>query len=98
MSRFCGLCFFLVFFFSSRRRHTRCALVTGVQTCALPICPESFLAIGSWIGGDRDGNPYVTAEALSLALTQQARAVLEFYLEQIHALGAELSIDRKSVV
>src|SRR3546814_10107267 len=28
-----------VFFFSSRRRHTRCALVTGVQTCALPICP-----------------------------------------------------------
>src|SRR3546814_10156749 len=35
------LCLFLVsyfcFFFSSRRRHTRCALVTGVQTCALPI-------------------------------------------------------------
>src|SRR3546814_17264073 len=30
--------FFLFFFFSSRRRHTRCALVTGVQTCALPIC------------------------------------------------------------
>src|SRR3546814_8781402 len=29
--------FILVFFFSSRRRHTRCALVTGVQTCALPI-------------------------------------------------------------
>src|SRR3546814_9825608 len=31
----CMLCF--LFFFSSRRRHTRCALVTGVQTCALPI-------------------------------------------------------------
>src|SRR3546814_14168272 len=29
---------FVIFFFSSRRRHTRCALVTGVQTCALPIC------------------------------------------------------------
>src|SRR3546814_9497641 len=29
---------FISFFFSSRRRHTRCALVTGVQTCALPIC------------------------------------------------------------
>src|SRR3546814_10545389 len=29
---------FLAFFFSSRRRHTRCALVTGVQTCALPVC------------------------------------------------------------
>src|SRR3546814_9575270 len=41
---FC-LCFLLVFvyflfFFSSRRRHTRCALVTGVQTCALPILPH----------------------------------------------------------
>src|SRR3546814_14496972 len=35
-----------IFFFSSRRRHTRCALVTGVQTCALPIFP--FLdAMGS---------------------------------------------------
>src|SRR3546814_3218617 len=31
----CG--FYVFFFFSSRRRHTRCALVTGVQTCALPI-------------------------------------------------------------
>src|SRR3546814_10596959 len=30
-----------MFFFSSRRRHTRCALVTGVQTCALPICPSA---------------------------------------------------------
>src|SRR3546814_3749778 len=35
---------FIVFFFSSRRRHTRCALVTGVQTCALPIYPP-------WPGG-----------------------------------------------
>src|SRR3546814_3158931 len=35
----CVICsVFLIFFFSSRRRHTRCALVTGVQTCALPIC------------------------------------------------------------
>src|SRR3546814_14603197 len=33
------VCFF---FFSSRRRHTRCALVTGVQTCALPICDALF--------------------------------------------------------
>src|SRR3546814_1209325 len=32
-------CCFFVFFFSRRRRHTRCALVTGVQTCALPIYP-----------------------------------------------------------
>src|SRR3546814_13967889 len=33
------------FFFSSRRRHTRCALVTGVQTCALPICEVDYARI-----------------------------------------------------
>src|SRR3546814_9021560 len=36
----------LLFFFSSRRRHTRCALVTGVQTCALPICCNMASAFG----------------------------------------------------
>src|SRR3546814_8504580 len=35
--------FNVVFFFSSRRRHTRCALVTGVQTCALTICQDSHI-------------------------------------------------------
>src|SRR3546814_8289261 len=42
------VCFAFNFFFSSRRRHTRCALVTGVQTCALPICPLYCLAEGVW--------------------------------------------------
>src|SRR3546814_5291598 len=37
----CAVCVCVYFFFSSRRRHTRCALVTGVQTCALPILPEA---------------------------------------------------------
>src|SRR3546814_5013613 len=37
--------FVFVFFFSSRRRHTRCALVTGVQTCALPISRTMFAVI-----------------------------------------------------
>src|SRR3546814_5951428 len=37
LCRVCGYRFSSFFFFSSRRRHTRCALVTGVQTCALPI-------------------------------------------------------------
>src|SRR3546814_14768642 len=36
-----------MFFFSSRRRHTRCALVTGVQTCALPICVFLFQPDGT---------------------------------------------------
>src|SRR3546814_3447895 len=37
-----------LFFFSSRRRHTRCALVTGVQTCALPICGQDHLLPILW--------------------------------------------------
>src|SRR3546814_1374968 len=42
-----SLCVLFVFFCSSRRRHTRCALVTGVQTCALPISsPSSFARTG----------------------------------------------------
>jgi phosphoenolpyruvate carboxylase len=54
--------------------------------------PRSFLRLGSWIGGDRDGNPNVTAESLRLALRQSAQIVLESYLEQVHALGSDLSI------
>src|SRR3546814_7260040 len=37
-----------VFFFSSRRRHTRCALVTGVQTCALPIYAPKGMSLEDW--------------------------------------------------
>ncbi|MET4897712.1 phosphoenolpyruvate carboxylase [Sphingomonadaceae bacterium jetA1] len=52
----------------------------------------AFLRPGSWIGGDRDGNPFVTAESLTHALAQAADAVLTHYSEGVHALGAELSI------
>jgi phosphoenolpyruvate carboxylase len=52
----------------------------------------SFLRIGSWVGGDRDGNPFVTAEVMRRALARQSRAALGDYLERVHALGAELSI------
>jgi len=52
----------------------------------------SFLRMGSWIGGDRDGNPFVTAEVMRGTLKLQSSRVLQFYLEELHALGAELSI------
>ncbi|WP_294250164.1 phosphoenolpyruvate carboxylase [uncultured Sphingomonas sp.] len=52
----------------------------------------SFLRPGSWIGGDRDGNPFVTAESMRFALARAAETVLEHYLDSVHALGAELSI------
>ncbi len=52
----------------------------------------AFLRIGSWIGGDRDGNPFVTAEVLERALAMQAETALNFYLEEIHTLGSQLSL------
>jgi phosphoenolpyruvate carboxylase len=54
--------------------------------------PRSFLRLGSWIGGDRDGNPNVTADSLRLALGRASQSVIESYLDQLHALGAELSL------
>jgi len=54
-----------------------------------------FLRIGSWIGGDRDGNPYVTAEVLAFALHEQARLILGHYLEELRALGREMSLSTR---
>jgi len=56
-----------------------------------------LLRMGSWIGGDRDGNPNVDAEVLRLALERQARLAFAHYLEQIHLLGGELSIAARLV-
>src|SRR3546814_1509243 len=61
------LCSVVVFFFSSRRRHTGCALVTGVQTCALPIChyTSPFDRPGEAAAGQR---PAATAIASGSAI------------------------------
>jgi phosphoenolpyruvate carboxylase len=53
---------------------------------------EAFFRMGNWIGGDRDGNPNVTAATLNHALKRQAEVVLRFYLTEVHHLGAELSV------
>jgi phosphoenolpyruvate carboxylase len=59
---------------------------------AEPIPP--FLALGSWIGGDRDGHPHVTADTMRAALRAHAATVFEHYAGAVHALGAELSMSR----
>ena len=48
--------------------------------------------MGSWIGGDRDGNPFVTAEVMRGTLKLQSSRVLRYYLEELHVLGSELSL------
>ncbi len=55
-----------------------------------PIAP--FLQIGSWIGGDRDGNPFVTAGMLRETVRRHGAKVFGFYFEELHHLGAELSM------
>ena len=56
----------------------------------LPV--HSFLRMGQWIGGDRDGNPNVSADTLNYALSRQAEVALRHYLTEVHYLGGELSL------
>jgi phosphoenolpyruvate carboxylase len=53
---------------------------------------KSFLSMGSWIGGDRDGNPFVKADILEKTLRRQSAKVISHYLTQVHKLGGELSL------
>jgi phosphoenolpyruvate carboxylase len=57
----------------------------------------SFLRMGSWIGSDRDGNPFVTDDILRAALRAQSSRALRYYLDELHLLGGELSLDRRLV-
>ncbi|MES2889523.1 MAG: phosphoenolpyruvate carboxylase [Pseudomonadota bacterium] len=67
-------------------------LYTDVETALSGHAVGNFLRMGNWIGGDRDGNPFVTAETLRTALGRQSETALRFYLTEVHELGAELSI------
>src|SRR3546814_5040770 len=79
-------CIYVVFFFSSRRRHTRCALVTGVQTCALPIYGyllDQFLRESSNVRTDAYGG----------SIENRARLLVEV----TEAVAKEIGADRTGV-
>ena len=61
-----------------------------------PVLPR-VLRIGSWIGGDRDGNPFVDAATLEQASARQSAVILAHLLEEVHVLGAELSLSSSVV-
>src|SRR5215469_3856029 len=65
----------------------------GAGSAPLP----SFLRMGSWIGGDRDGNPFVNAAVLEDALRLQSSKALGHYLAELRLLGGELSLDSRLV-
>src|SRR3546814_7352754 len=93
--------FVCIFFFSSRRRHTRCALVTGVQTCALPISDRQTKGIGPfYIADGRMWRPLKVAEA-DQWLNRRGKyvvyaACLSLSLLSIIAFKAVTGSDRRS--
>jgi len=86
-----GLGYYDTFFHAVPRVHG--AVENHLQTPDL----MEFLRIGSWIGGDRDGNPFVTDETLKDAFRLQADHALRHYLEEVHSLGGELSMSTRVV-
>jgi len=58
---------------------------------------RSFLRIGSWIGGDRDGNPFVNADVLRQTLQLQCTRAFSFYMHELHDLGGDLSLSSRVV-
>ena len=62
----------------------------GAKRNGKPI--PSFLRVGTWIGGDRDGNPFVTASVLNEAVRLQSARALNHYLDELHELGGEFSL------
>ncbi len=54
----------------------------------------ALITVGSWVGGDRDGNPFVDAEMLEYAFRRQGEIVFDHYFAEVHALGAELPLSR----
>src|SRR5205823_4493968 len=73
------------------------ALKERFALAELPWLP-SFLTVGSWIGGDRDGNPNVDASVLRTALVLQARLLFPDYLADVHQLGRELGLSARLAV
>lgn len=63
---------------------------------SIPPLP-SFLRIGSWIGGDRDGNPHVDSSTLQHAFKRQGEVLFNYYCKELHVLYRELSISVREV-
>ena len=59
------------------------------------LADEPMLRMGSWIGGDRDGNPFVTDEIVEMATTLAARTAIGHHLDELKLLGEELSMSSR---
>src|SRR3546814_13305155 len=88
----------VVFFFSSRRRHTRCALVTGVQTCALPIS-DMAIEDGGLLSRSRVLQPKAEAEiaiVLGKDITSANATAADIYAATDHVVAAIEIVDSRN--
>ncbi|MFS8036058.1 phosphoenolpyruvate carboxylase [Xanthobacter sp. AM11] len=74
-----------------------CAIEDSLAQDGAEVALPSFLRIGSWIGGDRDGNPFVTAEVLQETVRLHRERIMTHYADELGALGAELSLAARLV-
>ncbi len=73
------------------------ALAEDPDYAEVALALPSFLRMGSWIGGDRDGNPFVTSDITAHAVKRHSAVAFEFYLEQLSSLRGELSLSSRLV-
>src|SRR3546814_8229457 len=90
-----------LFFFSSRRRHTRCALVTGVQTCALPICTAGYVrrttTMNEVAAASRGVNGNAPLVASGVVVSGVARESDELRQVAVRGAGADLARSETAV-
>src|SRR3546814_6461146 len=87
----CLICLVIIVFFSSRRRHTRCALVTGVQTCALPISAGAFGYAFADVRPQYDRDK----DNLTMGITFAIQEAPRVYVERIDINGNTLTQDKE---
>ena len=92
-----GLAYYRYTFLAEVPRLAQTLAAEAVRVYGVDVPVPPFLKMGSWIGGDRDGNPFVVAETLEYAARAQAAVALEHYLDAVHRLGSELSMSLRLV-
>ncbi len=70
---------------------------SGAPSQSPPVDATGAIRMGSWIGGDRDGNPFVTADVLRFAVSRQSATALGHHLRAIERLSVELSMSARLV-